>query len=107
MTAKFKVEKNVPMPNFSPRRASGIYPFDSMTEVGDSFAVPYETRVTGKGNESDTYTSLRGTIAQRNKRHPEKQFNLIHDEANGVVRVFLVSIANDEADVEDALEDGE
>lgn len=91
-----KIDKNIPIPDFSamkkPRGVTSKYPFDQMTAVGDSFAVPYTTWTTAKGAETNTFERVRATVGQRNRRDRSREFQSAVMEENGerVVRVWLL-----------------
>ena len=97
----FNIANDVALPDFSamPRRGSGSspYPFDQMTVVGQSFAVPYEESQTDKGKDTNTYKRMRSVVSARNARDKRKTFNLlqrVEDGAN-VVRVWLTEVNPD------------
>lgn len=95
--AQFEIRNDRPLPAFAPQRrpSTSPYPFDDMISVGQYFEVPYEVYKTTEGAETNSYRRLRGVVNQRNARQPRKTFNLELDEANKLVRVFLVAVNPD------------
>ena len=97
----FNIANDVALPDFSAmsRRGSGSspYPFDQMTAVGQSFAVPYEESQTDKGKDTNTYKRMRSVVSARNARDKRKTFNLLQRVEDGaqVVRVWLTEVNPD------------
>lgn len=67
-----KIEKGVPYPQTNHHRI--VYPFQEM-EIGDSFVVENRKKISP-------------SMAQYNKRHPEKRFSA--RTVNGVTRVWRI-----------------
>lgn len=88
----YVIEKGLPVPPPGRGRGSGeSYPFDSMTEVGDSFLVPLDPADTAKEANKLRVRRLRQAALGASKRYAPVKFTVRVAPDEGGVRVHRVA----------------